>query len=306
MNPRLLLMLTLPPLLWACNAIVGKIAAASIAPFLLNTLRWAVALAVLLPFVLRPLHACRAELRRHWRFIAWSGFWGITCYNALQYLALRTSSPINVTLIAAATPIFALIVGRLGFGARIHRLSALGALVSLAGVAWIMLRGDPGRLGTMHFVPGDLCMLAATMIWSLYTWMLRRKPTELTPSAMMAAQIAVGLILGLPFTLLEYALGAEVTDVAWGWREAAIVLYVGLLPSLVAYFCWQRAVARTSAQLPVFFQNLTPLFAVLLSASLLGEYPQPYHGVGLVLIIGGIILAQASGKTPARPQAAAR
>ncbi len=75
--------------------------------------------------------------------------------------------------------------------------------------------------------------------------------------------------------------------VAWGWREAAIVLYVGLLPSLVAYFAGS-AVARTSAQLPVFFQNLTPLFAVLLSATMLGEHPQLYHGVGLVLIIGGI------------------
>ena len=80
--------------------------------------------------------------------------------------------------------------------------------------------------------------------------------------------------------------------VAWEWRTAGIIAYVGLFPSLLAYVCWQRAVAQAGAQLPVFFMNLAPIFTLLLSMLLLGESPQGYHGVALALILLGIWLAQ--------------
>ena len=37
-----------------------------------------------------------------------------------------------------------------------------------------------------------------------------------------------------------------------------------------------------------FFANLTPLFAALLSAAVLGEAPHVYHGVAFALIVAGI------------------
>lgn len=71
-----------------------------------------------------------------------------------------------------------------------------------------------------------------------------------------------------------------------------ILLYVATVPSLLAYFSWDRAIARAGAQLPVFFITLKPVFAALLSALLLGDWPRWYHGVGLVAIATGIGLAQ--------------
>jgi drug/metabolite transporter (DMT)-like permease len=40
-----------------------------------------------------------------------------------------------------------------------------------------------------------------------------------------------------------------------------------------------------------FFSNLTPLIAALLSAALLREPPQPYHGLAFVLIAAGIVVS---------------
>jgi drug/metabolite transporter (DMT)-like permease len=40
-----------------------------------------------------------------------------------------------------------------------------------------------------------------------------------------------------------------------------------------------------------FFTNLTPLFAALFSAALLGEPPRPYHGLAFLLIVGGIVVS---------------
>ncbi|MCL1962517.1 MAG: EamA family transporter [Desulfovibrionaceae bacterium] len=56
-------------------------------------------------------------------------------YNALQYLALRTSTPLNVTLVASSLPLWVLALGRLFFAVPVTRAQLAGALLSMAGVA---------------------------------------------------------------------------------------------------------------------------------------------------------------------------
>jgi drug/metabolite transporter (DMT)-like permease len=303
MNARLFLALLLPPFLWGSNAIVGKMAAGLIPPVTLNTLRWTMALMVLLPFVARRLARHREVLRAEWRGIVVAGFWGITCYNALQYLALTTSNPINTSLIGSSAPVFILLLGRLVFGARISARSACGAALSVIGVAWVMLGGRLGGLDAIHFVRGDLFMLAGTFAWSLYTWLLKRRPSRLPTDVLLSAQIAAGLAWSLPFVLAEHAWGGY-APISVDWKTAAIVCYIGIFPSLVAFFCWQTAVARTSPQLPIFFMNLTPIFTVLLSLLLLGVAPQGYHAVGLVLILAGIFMARSRPPADGGPRTA--
>lgn len=61
-----------------------------------------------------------------------------------------------------------------------------------------------------------------------------------------------------------------------------------------------QAVARTGSQLPMFFLNLTPVFAAMMSIALLGEFPYPYHLVGLALIVSGIFMANRPSATTAK------
>jgi len=42
---------------------------------------------------------------------------------------------------------------------------------------------------------------------------------------------------------------------------------------------------------PVFFANLTPLFAAVMSALVLGDAPRVYHAAAFVLIVGGIVVS---------------
>ena len=51
LTPTAALLLTLPPLLWAGNAVIGRVLAPLASPMTLNLLRWAIA------FVLLPLAA---------------------------------------------------------------------------------------------------------------------------------------------------------------------------------------------------------------------------------------------------------
>ena len=136
---------------------------------------------------------------------------------------------------------------------------------------------------------GDLIMLAAGLAWSVYTWLLRTQRPPLPLIAFLTVQIALGALMILPFYLLEWIITRQ-TPAPTPTNFAALV-YVVLLPSLAAYFCWDRGVARVGAVLPMYFVNLTPVFAACLSWALLDDPIGVYHLVGGALILIGIYLA---------------
>lgn len=285
-------MLVIPPMLWAGNAVVGRLVTGLVPPMTLNFLRWALAFLILLPLAWRVLKP-DSGLWPHWRRFAALGLLGVGCYNALQYLALKTSAPLNVTLVASSVPIWMLIVGALCFGQAVSRRQVAGAFLSIAGVLVVLSRGQWDLLMQVHLVPGDLYVLLATLAWAFYSWLLSqpKEPPEIRRdwAAFLLAQIAFGLAWSGAFAAGEWAL----TDahIQWGWPLAAALLYVAVGPAVIAYRCWGMGVQRVGPAIAGFFSNLTPLFAALLSAAFLGELPHLYHAVAFVLIVGGIVVS---------------
>jgi drug/metabolite transporter (DMT)-like permease len=278
-----------PPLFWAGNAVVARALVGDFPPLALSFARWAVALLLILPFTLRGLRAGWPALRGKWGVMLAISALGVGCYNSLQYLALQTSTAVNATLIGASGPIVTLLVGAAFFATPVRRVQWIGAAVSVAGVLLVIARGDPLKLARLHLEAGDLIMLVATLAWSIYTWLLRLRRPALAAGPFLTVQIALGALMILPFTLLEYSVTGRTAAATPG--NLAALAYVALLPSLVAYFCWDRGVARAGAVLPMYFVNLTPVFAGLLSYFLLGEPIGWFHFAGGLLIVLGIHLA---------------
>jgi drug/metabolite transporter (DMT)-like permease len=296
LTPRIALMLTLPPLLWAGNAVVGRLAVGSAPPVALNLVRWLLAFALLWPLG-RAALADRAALRLRWRYLAALGLLGMGSYNALQYLALHSSTPLNVTLIAASSPVWMLGLGALLHGVRPRVAEWLGAGLSLAGVALVIARGEPARLMQLHFVVGDVLMLLAILTWALYSWLLVRPPAHMQGAARpawdWAGFLLVQTLFGLGWCGLASGVEFAVSDARWHWTPLLplILLYVAVGPSLIAYRCWGLGVATVGPAVAAFFGNLTPVFAALLSAAWLGEAPQWFHAVAFGLIVAGIVVS---------------
>ena len=222
LTPSTVLLLTVPPLLWAGNAIVGRLVRAAVPPMTLNLLRWTIALAVLLPLGWATLRQAGVldAVRTRWRRYALLGLLGIGMYNSLQYLALQSSTPINVTLVASGMPVWMMLVGRLFYGAAVRTRQVIGALLSIAGVLVVLCRGDVDQLLALRLVAGDLHMILATIAWSFYSWMLlqpRDEPALRADwAAFLAAQVAFGLLWSAGFAGVEWSLGAAA--IAWSWR----------------------------------------------------------------------------------------
>lgn len=291
-TPGTAALLTLPPLLWAGNAVVGRLVHELVPPITLNFIRWVLAFALLLPLahgVLRPGHA----MWTHWRRYAVLGLLGVGLYNALQYLALQTSTPINVTLVGSSMPVWMLATGALFFGAPVARQQLVGALLSMAGVLLVMSRGEWNQLLALRLVAGDLFMLLATIAWSFYSWLLVRttEPASIRQdwAAFLMAQMVFGLVWSGSFAGVEWAMGR--THIAWGWPLAAALAFIAVGPAVLAYRCWGLGVQRAGPAVAGFFINLTPLFAAMLSAAFLGEAPRAYHAAAFALIVGGILVS---------------
>src|SRR5690625_3328646 len=171
LTPATFFLLVIPTFLWAGNAVVGRLVADAIPPITLNFFRWSLAF-ILLLFLAREVLSPKSALWQHWRYYLKLGLLGVGLYNALQYMALHSSSPINVTLVGSSMPIWMLLIGRLFFHAGISVHQLLGAMLSLFGVLIILTRGDFGQLLALQFVPGDLYMLLATIAWAFYSWLL--------------------------------------------------------------------------------------------------------------------------------------
>ena len=299
LTPRLAVLLTLPPLLWAANAMVGRLFADSVPPLFLNAVRWCAALVLLLPLGWRAIGSAprRAEVMARWKPLALLGLLGVGSYNALQYMALQTSTPLNATLIASSVPVWSLAVGAIGYRERPQRAQWLSAALSLAGVLIVLVRGEPARLATIRFVAGDLWMLLAALSWATYSWQLARPPASLAGSERPAWSWSEFLLLQALFGLVfagaaaagEAATSEHARHLTPAFALALVFLAVG--PSLLAYRCWGLGVAAAGPTVAGFFSNLTPLFAALFSAALLSEAPRPYHALAFLLIVAGIVVS---------------
>lgn len=289
-------LLTLPPLLWAGNAVIGAVVVATMPPLTLNAMRWWLAFVFLLPLGWRAFTRPR-EIAARWRHLALVGLLGIGCYNAFQYLALTSSTPINVTLIAASSSLWMLLIGWIGFRATPSWRQGAGAMLSIAGVLLVLSRGDVEALLALRFVRGDVYMLLATLAWAVYSWMLARPPASMRGDArpdwdwaqFLMVQIVFGMTWALLAALAEQANGASLPRLTPGLAGA--LAYVAIGPALLAYWAWGAGVARVGPTIAALFSNLTPLFTALLSLAVLGQAPHWYHGVAFALIAAGIAVS---------------
>lgn len=290
-----LLLLAVPPLLWSTNAILGRALSATLPPVGWAFWRWAVATAVLLPFAGPALWAHRATALRHWKLMLAYGVTGVAVYNAFVYIALHTTTATNAGILNSAIPVFIPVLAFFMTGERIRPGQAAGIAVSLAGVLWIVAQGDLANLAGFRFTTGDLWVIVANLDWALYSVILRWRPKDLPPLALLLCSVALGTLTLLPFYVLEHVSG---TPVPLTSTALLVILYVGIAPSVLSYVAWNANVARFGATITGLSLHLMPIIIPVLAALLLDEAIHLYHLVGIVLVLGGIAIATAAPRRP--------
>lgn len=281
------LLLAIATLCWAGNFIVGRAMHAEIPPVTLTFWRWVVAGAVLLPFAAPSAWRLRTELCRHWGLLLMLAATGVVLFHLFVYTGLQTTSAVNAALMLATTPVLIPGISLLLGHEVLTRRQGLGIMVSLLGVALIVLRGDPNLIASLSLNPGDLWLLLAVPTWAFYSVLLRRLPSNLPRLTILFAIVAIGVALLVPLYALELAYMGTVAVTA---GIVFAIGYVALFASVLAYICWNQAVMQVGANKAGLFLHLMPVFATALAIALLGEAVRGYHAVGVAFIAIGIYL----------------
>jgi drug/metabolite transporter (DMT)-like permease len=282
------LLLALANLLWSGNWITGRALRDAFDPITLNFWRWLIAALVLAPFALPGLIRKRAAVRRQAGILLLLTFTGVTVFQTLVYLGLRSTTAINALLLNSSAPLFVLLCAWILEGERTTLRQVAGMLVSLAGILVILSRGEPGHLLGLEVHPGDAWILLAVSIWGLYSVLLKRRPPELDGVEFLFAISVVGVLMMAPF----YVLQLLHTPPRWPTQAEALgLLYVGLAASVLGFTFWNRGVAIVGANAAGFTLHLLPAFGTVLAIIFLGEQFGAFHAVGIATILLGILLA---------------
>jgi drug/metabolite transporter (DMT)-like permease len=275
-------------LLWAGNWVIGRALRDAFDPVSLNFWRWTIAALVIAPFTLPAVIAQRELIRRHALILLGLALLGVALFQTLVYLGLRTTTAVNAVLINASAPLFMLLVSWAIERERATARQVAGMLVSAAGIAVILSRGEPQRLLALQFQAGDAWILLAMPVWGLYSVLLKRRPAALGGFAFLFVISVAGALMLAPF----YALQVLAAPPRWPTApEALSVLYIAVAASVLAFAFWNRGVAQVGANAAGFTLHLLPAFGTVLAIVFLGEAFAPFHAAGFATILAGVFLA---------------
>ena len=248
-------------------------------PIELGALRFVVAAipAAIFLAVTRPAWPTLSDFLR----LALGGFLFVALYTALLNMGERTVSAGAASFIINTNPIMTAGLAMLVLGERFSVRAWIGTTLSFAGIGLIALSEGQGlRLDT-----GALLILGAALCTSVTTIVqkpLFAKHKPLTVSAWNMVLGALFLSPWLPSAASEFAVASA--------SGIQAVIYLGLVPSLVAYGTWAVALSRLPASRASNFMYCVPPVATLLGFVWLGEVPTLLGVIGGTMALVGVVV----------------
>jgi len=281
-------LLVLATCCWGGNYVVGKALVTEIPPILLSTVRWCVALAVMLPFMGREMWLQRKLVWSHWKTVLFLSMTGVAGFNTLTYIAVQYTGSINAALMNSATPVLIVLISVLVLRER-FTLNVLPAIaLSLIGVLWIISRGSWDSIVNLSFNKGDMWMVASILCWALYTVWMKKTAGQFPPKLLFFWQIVLTVIVLIPISAVEYAVLQPVIRGSVGLVSG--LLYLGIFASLLAFTAWNKAIAIIGPSRSAGFLNLIVVFSAVFATVFTGEQLHLYHWIGAALVLAGVFL----------------
>ncbi len=238
--------------------------------------------------------APQGGLRLPWVLL---GGGGMAAYNLSFFAGVQASSVAVGTAIALGSgPIWAGLLSLLFLRRAPSRAWWAGTLLAIAGGCWMVL-GSAAQLRIS--ASGVLLCLAAGLSYAVYALASTRLVEQRVPAAAVTCSI-FGCAALMATPLAWWATGAPST----GLRGWAVVLYLGIAATGVAYLLFTHALQRIRTDTAVSLSLAEPLVAFGLAVLVVGERPPPAAYGGLLLVLLGLVLvmrAEMRATVVARP-----
>lgn len=276
-NLKYWIMLILASFFWAGNYTLGKAVVAQVTPLQLTFMRWlfaSILLFIIATIIEKPKWK---QVFKLWPVLLFLGVNGLIGYNMSLYTALKYTTPVNASLVSALNPALMVTVSAVVLHERLSKLQKLGIVFSLSGVMVILTQGNLARLVSLDFNRGDLLMLIAISVWTVYSIVGKRLKT-IKPITASAAAAVLSTLVMLPVAVYQTK-----APIVLNTSGILSVVYIVLFPSVGSLMFWNLSVRQIGAAAAGVTLNLIPVFTSLFSI-LMGE------AITLPQIIGGLMV----------------
>ena len=282
---RIWLMVIISTFFWGSNFNAGHAVASDVTPLTAAAERFSIAL-VLFWAIRFSFGKAESQLAASDAFILIPlGITGVFGFNYAFFTAMHTTSALNAALIMALSPMLSTLLSVIMLKARIRAYQYLGMAIAFIGVVFVI---TGGRFSLLHSAVGDLWMLLACFVWSLYS-VGSKKYAPHIPSLQFARwTVSIGAI-----ALIIAALSLEqpLTDIPHlALATHSILMYMGVCGSVLAYIYWLKGVYFLGPEKSAIAFNLVPVFTLLVSL-VFGSLPNIMQAFGMLLVLVGVLIS---------------
>jgi len=236
---------------------------------------------------LRGIARHRATLRHHWRMLL-TGALAVAVYPLAFYASMHLAGVTVGTVISiGSAPLLSALIEYGLDGQRLTRRWMTGAAAGVAGMVLLCLAESAHSSSTAQqseVITGIALGLLAGLTYALYSWAARHLMQRGIPS-----RTAMGATFGFGGIMLMPVLFATGAPLLASWNNAAVGIYMALVPMFIGYLCYGYGLARIPASMATTITLLEPAVAAVLAVVIVGERLPALGWVGIGLIVACLL-----------------
>ncbi len=270
---------------------LGARAAPHVGPAALNTVRFAIAVAVM-GAVATIVTGRRPGLpAAPWRFLVLGACMGV--YFVTMFMALRITDPVSTGAVFTLIPLMSALFGIVLLKEWPRPLVWVSLFIAAAGAVWVIFRGDPAALLSFRIGRGEAIFFVGCVGHALYAPLYRTfsrgEPLAHTTFHVLLATLAwIGLYGARETAATDWT---GLPTIVW-----IAIFYLAIFTTAGTFFLLQYATLRLPAAKVLAYGYLTPTLIILWEAAGGGGLPAPSIAAGALMTVGGLAVMALEGR----------
>jgi drug/metabolite transporter (DMT)-like permease len=284
--------------LFGASVVATRVAVGTIPPLSLAILRFGQGGLILLLFMLirRPgqLRITLSDLP----YLALLGAVLFTIFPITFNVGLKFTEASRGALMLSTMPLWSAWFARIAKSEHLIARQITGIILTLCGVAIVLLERGLTWQGGVWALVGDLLMLLTAICGAVYGVLAQKMLRKYGALSVTTYAMLIGTLLLLPAAFVE-GLPQALSKI--DAQAAGLILFLGICGGAIGYLLWTLALAHLTPTQVAVYVNLNPMVATILGAALLGERLSPVFIVCFVAVIMGVLLVNWPTKAAAKP-----